>query len=154
MPALNDVLKALDRKDRTFFKKLPVEEQKKVSAFLNLRYASSVVGSTEIEEYYLLSANKHANESLFDLSKFPDLQWLICTTVSPGIGGQRHKWIKNPSNKTSSSNGKIVKFLKKVYPFAKDDDISVMEKVMSVDDIINLAVEMGYDDKQIRSELG
>jgi hypothetical protein len=144
-------MRAFDTKDRNFYKSLNDEERKKFSTYLMIRWGSSVQGSTELQQYYLLSCNENLNKHFFDLSKHPELQWLLATTVSPGMGTFRHDWIKQ--KKKESSNNKAVKFLRQIYPEYKEDELELLIKINSIEDLKQLAREHGWDDKRIRAEL-
>ena len=144
-------MRAFDNKDRDFYKNLTDEERKKFSNFLMIRWGSSVQGSTELQQYYLLSCNENLNKHFFDLARYPDLQWLSATTVSPGMGTFRHDWIKQ--KKRNGSNNKVVKFLRQVYPEHKQDELELLAQINDINDIKKLAREHGWDDKRIKSEL-
>ena len=144
-------MRAFDSKDRRFYQDLTDEERKKFSTYLMVRWGSSVQGSTELQQYYLLSCNENLNKHFFDLARYPELQWLAATTVSPGMGSFRHDWIKQ--KKRESSNNKTVKFLKQIYPDYKDDELELLIKINTTADIKQLAREHGWDDKRIKSEL-
>ena len=96
---LNKVLPALDRKDRKFYDNLSDEEKKAFSSFLILKYSASIIGDSELEHYYIASTNHYANKHMFDLARFPKLQWLMLTAVSPDLGSQRHSWSQQKSKK-------------------------------------------------------
>jgi hypothetical protein len=99
---LNSELAALDLKDRQFRQKLTDEERKKFSPYLMLRYSASVEGSVDLQSYYLMATNENVNKNFFELGKKHDeLQWLTCTTVSPGMGKQRHYWHGAPARSKS-----------------------------------------------------
>jgi hypothetical protein len=144
-------MRAFDNKDRNFYKNLTDEERKKFSNFLMIRWGSSVQGSTELQQYYLLSCNENLNKHFFDLARYPELQWLSATTVSPGMGAFRHDWIKQ--KKRDGSNNKVVKFLRQLYPERKQDEIELLAQINDINDIKKLAKEHGWDDKRIKSEL-
>jgi hypothetical protein len=144
-------MRAFDSKDRQFYRELTDEERKKFSNFLMIRWGSSVQGSAELQQYYLLSCNENLNKHFFDLARYPELQWLSATTVSPGMGVFRHDWIKQ--KKRDSSNNKIVKFLRQVYPEYKQDELELLAQINDINDIKQLAREHGWDDKRIKSEL-
>lgn len=144
-------MRAFDSKDRMFYQELTDEERKKFSIYLMIRWGSSVQGSTELQQYYLLSCNENLNKHFFDLAKYPELQWLAATTVSPGMGSFRHDWIKQ--KKRDSSSNKVIKFLKQFYPDYKDDELELLAQINTIDDIKKLAREHGWDDRRIKSEL-
>ena len=143
-------MRALDSKDREFYNSLTDEERKKFSNFLMIRWGSSVQGSTELQQYYLLSCNENLNKHFFDLSKHPKLQWLAATTVSPGMGTFRHDWIKP---KKLDNNNKVLKFLRNLRPDLGEDDIALLAEINTVADLKQMARELGWDDKRIKSEL-
>lgn len=144
-------MRAFDSKDRKFYADLTDEERKKFSNFLMIRWGSSVQGSPELQEYYLLSCNENLNKHFFDLAKHPELQWLSATTVSPGLGNFRHDWIKQ--KKREGSNNKAVKFLRQIYPDYKEDELELLAQINDTADLKKLAKEHGWDDKRIKSEL-
>jgi hypothetical protein len=148
---ITNEMRQLDSKNRDFYRELTDEERKKFSNYLMIRWGSSVEGSTELQEYYLLSCNENLNKNFFDISKHPFLQWLTVTTVSPNMGNFRHEWIK--LKKSESSNNKAAKFLKQIYPSYSDDEIELLIKLNDTRDIKNLAREHGWDEKRIKSEL-
>jgi hypothetical protein len=144
-------MRAFDSKDRRFYADLTDEERKKFSNFLMIRWGSSVQGSSELQQYYLLSCNENLNKHFFDLARYPELQWLSATTVSPGTGNFRHDWIKQ--KKREGSNNKAVKFLRQIYPERKQDELELLAQINDINDIKQLAREHGWDDKRIKSEL-
>jgi hypothetical protein len=141
----------LDRKNRLFYDELTDDERKKFSNYLMLRWSSSVQADSDIQAYYVMSCNENLNKHFFNLSRHPKLQWLCATAVSPGIGAFRHQWIA-PKKKDGVDN-KASKFLREIYPLAKDDEIELLRQLNTKDDLKQLAREHGWDDKRIKSEL-
>jgi len=150
--SINNEMAQLDTKNRAFYDELNEEERKKFTTYLMLRYAASVDGSADLQEWYLRVTNERVNQNFFDLSKHPKLQWLLCTSVSPGMGRQRHYW--QASKKKEGSNSKSIKFLTKLYPTMKDDEISLLAEMNDVNDLKALAKSMGIPDNEIKKELG
>jgi hypothetical protein len=144
-------MNCFDRKDRDFYISLTDEERKKFSNYLMIRWGSSVQGSTELQQYYLLSCNENLNKHFFDLAKYPELQWLSATTVSPGMGNFRHDWIKQ--KKRDSTDNKTVKFLRNFYPDYSVEELELLAQINTKEDIKQLAKKHGWDDKRIKSEL-
>ena len=142
----------LDVKNREFYDELNDEEKKKFSTYLMLRYAASVDGGADLQEWYLRATNDRINQNFFDLNKHPKLQWLLCTTVSPDMGRQRHYW--QASKKKDSANSKTVKFLTKLYPHMKADELALLAELNDVKDIKAMAKSMGMPDSEIKKELG
>lgn len=150
--SIKSEMAAFDSKDREFYDSLTAEERRKFSPFLMIRYGSCVRGSPELQEWYLRATNERLNVNFFDLGKHPKLQWLLSTTVSPGMGNQFHEWIA-PKKRASEGN-KVQKFIRNLYPELKEDDIALLGRLNSKDDIKQLARSLGYDDKRIKEELG
>lgn len=141
----------LDRKNRLFYDELTEDERKKFSTYLMLRWSSSVQADSDIQAYYVMSCNENLNKHFFNLSRHPKLQWLCATAVSPGIGTFRHQWIA-PKKKDGVDN-KASKFLREIYPLAKDDEIELLRQLNTKDDLKQLAREHGWDDRRIKAEL-
>lgn len=165
-------MRAVDTKDRDFYDNLSDEERKQFSTYLMIRWASSVAsGNPEIDQYYLLATNERLNKNFFNLTKAFDpsveteneksgdvdskyhdkLNWLATTTISPGIGTQRHEWISAPKRKAAST--KAEKFLGKMYPELKADDITLMASLNDTKSLKKLAEAMGMSPEQIKKEL-
>ena len=142
----------LDTKNRKFYDELNEEERKKFSTYLMLRYAASVEGGPDIQEWYLRVTNERINANFFDLGKHPKLQWLLCTTVSPDMGRQRHYW--QASKKKEGSNSKALKFLTKLYPHLRTDELELLAELNDAKELKALAKTMGMSDSDIKKDLG
>jgi len=141
---------AFDRKDRAYYDKFTDEQRKKFSTYLMLRYGASVQGNADLQAYYLLATNENVNKYFFDVNKHPKLQWLMCTSVSPGMGKQHHYW---QAAKKKETNSKAVKFLTALYPQLKDDEIELLAEINDKRDLTDMARKLGWDDKRIKAEL-
>lgn len=150
--SIKSEMSALDRKDRTFYDSLTDEEKKKFSPFLMIRYGATVAGSADLQAYYLMSCNERLNKHFFDVNtaQHKKLQWLMATTVSPGMGNQYHQWIKLGKKTTDNKN---VKFLRELYPHLKEDDLKLMAELNDKDDLKAYAKGLGWADKDIKKEL-
>lgn len=127
---LFEVLAALDKKDYGFYDRLSLEQQKKFVPFTMIQWMSAIKASGDLQGYYLMSVEYHANKYLFNenVQKHPKLQWLMLCASSPGIGKQFHQWIPNISQKVSKLESPaklkdIKDYYKKIYPKANDSDI-------------------------------
>ena len=142
-------MRAFDTKDRAFYDDLTPDERKKFSTFLMLKWGCNVEGSAELQEWYLRAHNDRVNINFFDLGRHPKLQWLLCTTVSPGLGSKRHYWLK--TNK--ADDRKTYKFIESQFPTLKSDEIELMLELNTIDQLKEMARDLGWDDKRIKSEL-
>ena len=131
--SINNEMAVFDRKDRKFYDSLTVDERKKFSNFLMIRYGSSVQGGRDLQEFYLIATNERLNKHFFTINRHPKLQWLCATTVSPGMGTQRHSWIA-PKKKEPGA-GSIKKQLAELFPHLKDDEIEVLAEINTKKDI-------------------
>ena len=131
--SINNEMSVFDRKDRTFYDSLTPEERKKFSNFLMIRYGSSVQGSRDLQEFYLIATNERLNKHFFNINRHPKLQWLCATTVSPGMGTQRHQWIAPKKKEPGTSSFK--KQLAELYPHLRDDEIALMAEINTKKDI-------------------
>jgi hypothetical protein len=132
---LFDAIAALDRKDYTFYDKLPPDQQKKFTSFMLVRYMSYIKGSGDVAGYYARSVDYHANKYIFNeyVQKHPKLQWLMLCASSPGLGKQFHPCIPQIKEKVSllkepAQLKDIKEYYKKIYPKAGDDDIDEVSK--------------------------
>ena len=138
-------MRMFDRKVRTFYDDLTVEEKKKFSNYLMIRWGSAVEGSRDMQEFYVIACNERFNKHFFNISKHPKLQWLLATTVSPDLGTPRHPWIA-PKKKEAGLSAKR-KALMEIYPHYKDDDIDVMARITTQKEIDAYNRAAGKDKK-------
>jgi hypothetical protein len=135
----------LDRKNRDFYDELTVDERKKFSNYLMLRWSSSVQGDRELQEYYLQSCNHYLNKHFFDINRHPKLQWMCATAVSPNMGNQKHHWIA-PKKKETGSN-EIKKFLLEHHPTMKIQDVETLSQFVTKKEIKEHLRDHGHADK-------
>lgn len=134
---------SFDRKDRDFYDNLTDQERKDFKNFLMIRWGSSVEGSSEMQEYYLIATNERLNKHFFDINKHPKLQWLCTTSVSPGMGIQRHNWISN--KKKGSTNNTIRKQLGELFPHLEEDSLDLMATLNTQKDINEYMKKLGME---------
>lgn len=120
-------MRCFDEKDRNFYDSLTDEERKKFSNYLMIRWGSSVHGSRELQEFYVVATNERLNKHFYAVNRHPRLQWLMATSVSPGMGVHRHQWIA-PKKKESGSS-EVKKTLMQLYPTMKMSDIETLAAI-------------------------
>ena len=121
---IKNEMREFDRKNRRFYDDLTEEERKKFSNYLMIRWGSAVYGSREMQEFYVIATNERLNRHFFAVNRHPKLQWLMATTVSPGMGSLDHPWIA-PKKKPTGSN-EVKKMLMELYPNMKITDIETL----------------------------
>ena len=67
------------------------------------------------------------------------------------MGRHRHTWLA--AKKRDSSNNKSEKFLREIYPNARDDEIALIARINDKSELKELARAHGWDDKRIKEYL-
>ncbi len=142
---LADVMLAIDRKRRDWYHGLTDEQVKAFSAWMMMRYASSVQGGNAAS--YLFMVNECVNKNFSDLSKHPELQWLLFTLCGSGKK-EFHPYIKPPTSRKKKN--RIAEWLSELYPLAKSDEVDLIIKLNDKADLKNLALENGMSDREIK----
>jgi hypothetical protein len=149
---ISNEMDAFDRKDRAYYDKFTDEQRKKFSTYLMLRYGASVTGDITLQSYYLMATNQRVNKHFFDLNRHPKLQWLMCTSVSPGMGNKYHYWLP-AKKKVGASTNKLIKFVREIWPNLKEDELEMIITLNDKKELKQLAKEHGWNDKQIKTDL-
>ncbi len=126
---------AFDLKDRGFYDDLTEEERKKFSPFLMIRWGSAVEGSRELQEYYVIATNERLNKHFFSINgtQHRKMHWLMSTSVSPGLGRQRHSWIA--PYKRDKSNSAKRRALARMRPDLDDPELDVLMAITTQKEI-------------------
>ena len=143
--SIGNEMAQFDSKNRQFFDELTDEERKKFSPFLMIRYGSSVSGSRDLQEFYLIATNERLNKKFFavNTTQHKKLQWLMATTVSPGLGNFRHNWIA-PKKKEPGA-GSMRKQLADLFPHLRDDEIDLLAQITTKKEIDTYLRELGQE---------
>jgi len=146
---LKDIMAALDKKDRGFYSRLSDEQKKAFVPWMMMRYASSAQGRNAA--HYLFMVNELVNKNFSDVSKHPELQWLLMTAAGSGKV-EFHPYIKPPNSKKKKD--KLSEFIYSIYPNFKRDDLELFLMLNTKDELKELAKAHGYDDKTIADSFG
>ena len=143
--SIGNEMAQFDSKNRQFFDELTDEERKKFSPFLMIRYGSSVLGGRDLQEFYLIATNERLNKKFFavNTAQHKKLQWLMATTVSPGLGNFRHNWIA-PKKKEPGA-GSMRKQLMELFQQLKDDEIALLAQITTKKEIDTYLRELGQE---------
>jgi len=139
-----EIMENMDNKNYNFYDSLSEEDKKKFSPYMILKWGSCVENDGNVGRYYTLSSNENSNMDFWNISKHPKLQWLACCAMSPKIGRTRHYWIG--SVKKGSSNP-LKSRLMEIHPSMKEDEIDLLLKMNSEEDIKKWLVEQGLEQK-------
>jgi len=146
---LKDVMAAIDKKDRGFYNRLTDEQKKAFSAWMMMRYCSSVQGKDAAN--YIYMTNELVNYQFMEVSKHPELQWLLLSACGTGKIGF-HPYLKPPNSRKKKN--KVFDFISNIMPHMKAEDIDNLINLNTVDELKEYAREHGYDDKSIKDIFG
>ena len=146
---LKEIMAAIDKKDRNFYNNLSDDQKKAFSAWMMMRYCSSVQGRDAAN--YIYMTNELVNYQFSEVSKHPELQWLLLSAC--GVGKiQFHPYLKPPNSRKKKN--KIFEFIYSIYPHMKAEDINNMIDINTKEELTEFAVAHGYDDKTIKDIFG
>jgi hypothetical protein len=143
--SIQNEMAQFDLKNRSFYDELTDEERKKFSNYLMIRWGSAVQGVPDLQEFYVISTKERLNKHFFNVSKHPKLQWLMATSVSPGMGTHRHPWIA--PKKKEGNNNEVKKALMELYPQMKMSDIEALASITDKKELREYLREHGGIDK-------
>lgn len=146
---LKEIMAAIDKKDRGFYSRLSIEQKKAFSAWMMMRYCSSVQGRFSAD--YIFMTNELVNKDFSEVSKHPELQWLLMSACGSGKV-EFHPYIKPPTARKKKN--KVFEFVYGIYPHMKAEDIEEFIKLNNTADLKKLAEAHGYDDKSIKDIFG
>ena len=146
---LKDIMAAIDKKDRNFYNNLTDEGKKAFSAWMMMRYCSSVQGRDAAN--YIFLTNELVNYQFNEVSKHPELQWLLLSACGTGKI-QFHPYLKPPNARKKKN--KVFEFVYSVFPHMKSEDINNFIDLNTKEDLKTLAKQHGYDDKTIKEIFG
>jgi len=146
---LKDIMAAIDKKDRGFYNRLSDEQKKAFSAWMMMRYCSSVQGRDAAN--YIFMTNELVNYQFMEVSKHPELQWLLLSACGTGKI-QFHPYLKPPNARKKKN--KVFEFVYSVFPHMKSEDINNFIDLNTKEDLKTLAKQHGYDDKTIKEIFG
>lgn len=148
---LREVLALIDTRSGSVWDELSEEQKKfvKRDLFILNRYVSSVKSQEyALQKRFILSVNQYYNKHWNALQSHPELLWRLLCICSPTTEEiYDHEWI---GFKKKEKKNPAVKFLSEIYPTMKLEDIENIARIVSLEDIKELARHHGYDNKQIK----
>ena len=149
---LKDILAAIDMNPKSVWDELSDDDRKQVSFYLLNRYASAIKGTKEQKELQILKTNQYYNKNFFTLSTHKKLLWfLLCMTASDKKNIRYHEWIGYKFKE--SNNNKAFKFLEKLYPNKKIDELRLLANINTTKELKELAEDLGMSKEQIKKLL-
>lgn len=110
-----------------------------------MRYASCVRGNMSAD--YLYMVNECINNRFSDVSKHPELQWLLFTVAGCGKT-QNHEYIKPPN--TRKKKNKVSVAISELMPHLKHDELALFLSLNTKDDLKQFVRDAGVPDKEIK----
>ena len=144
-----DIFETLSKADTNsldFYSTLDEEQKKQFSPWLMNRWMSSTKNN---QEYHLIFTNELCNVDMNSISRHPELQWKLIASVGMGTK-QRHEWIKPTGGKRKN---KKTEFIKSMFPNMKYDEIDTFCMLHTDEEIVNIALSMGYQEKELKEIL-
>lgn len=109
-------------------------------------------GSTEVQQHYVLAVNEYYNKGWNELQKHPKLLWhLLCMCKYDGKI-KKHQWIA-PKKIGSELSNKRAKVLEELYPLKKYDEIDLLSKITTDEEVAELARDHGWEESEIKKKL-
>ena len=112
----------------------------------NTRFPPYQKYTREEKELAVFKTNEYYNKNWAILgNKHPKLQWLILCQCGNTGKKEFHPWIG--FKKKNGDDGKVVNFLKSIYPNMKEDEVELLARISTKKEIKELAQEHGIDVK-------
>lgn len=146
--SLDATLQALDRKNLNYYDSLVDEEKKAYSAYVLMRYMSSVSPQSSMQSYAVLATNDLVNIGFFNLGKHPELQHkLMCLA---GTGQKQYRPYIPIKNSRTSSTKVLDQFIRDMNPGCNDTELSIVKKQLDLETIKQLGKDAGLSDKDLK----
>ena len=144
---IKDILAAIDMGALEVWDELSDEERKQVSFFLLNRYVSSVKSNRDSQELAVFKTNEYYNKHFYTLQKHKKLLWHLLCLSGNTKNIMYHEWIGY--KKKTGDNSKSVKYLMKMFPNMKTDEVELLARISTKKEIFALAADYGIDKKDV-----
>lgn len=148
---LKEKIQAVDQNIRELWDAMDETNQKllKSELFILNRYISNAkTSSREIQEHFVITVNEYFNKHFYTLQKHPKLLWmLLCMCSYDGNRTFFHEWIGH--KKRAGSDNKKLKFLDEIYPEMKIDELELLAKISTTEELIELGRLHGFEESTL-----
>ena len=148
--AIKEILSWIDNGYKEIWNELEDDHKKQISFWLLNRYVSSVSGNREKQELAIFKTNEYYNKHFNSIGVGKDnghqqLMWqLLCMSGNTGKN-EFHSWIG--FKKKDGSNSKAVKLIEQIYPHLKNDEVELLARISTKQELKQLAQEYEIDIK-------
>jgi hypothetical protein len=153
---LKEKIQAVDQNVRELWDALDADQQKVLTKefyILNRYISSAKTPNKEAQQHFVLAVNEYYNKNWNALQKHPQLLWLLlCLCSYDGASVFFHEWI-GPKKVGSDTTNKRAKILEELYPTKKFDEIELLAKMSTDDEVLELAIDHGLDKATIKKRL-
>ena len=140
---LRNGLKAVDFRNKDYYDRINDHERSLYSPYMLMRYASSISSKDQFYvEHYVEMVNECVNKHCFSLGKHKKLLWIL-TAMCGALKQQFHPWIK-PMKRVPN---KSLKQLLTLFPNAKEDDLEILDKIITDRELEELLESHGIEPK-------
>ena len=141
---IKEILSWIDNGHKDIWDQLEDDHKKQISFWLLNRYVSSVNGNREKQELAIFKTNEYYNKNYMAVSKELKLMWqLLCMSGSTGKN-EFHPWI---GFKKKTGDNKSIKLLEQIYPNMKADEVELLARLSTKQELKQLAEEHNIDVK-------
>jgi len=139
-----DVMRNIDVKNRGYYSSLSDEEKKALAPIVIMRWMTGI-GASARQVYFM---NEIVNPYVFSLHRHPELLvklMMVCT------GGRKshYKWRKR-EKKNATGTSKLVELVCSYFGYSKADASDALP-LLSDDDLLSYAVQLGYQPDELKT---
>jgi broad specificity phosphatase PhoE len=145
-----EVIPAIDRRNMNFWTDLSDEQKKELSPWLVQRWASSAEAQAEWQEYFIQATNERVNMHMADLSKHPELLWMLLASTGAKKGFRR-SWL-GASKRAKKDH--IMEFLGELYPNAGEQELELLREINDEAELKQIAEQMNLKTSEIKEVFG
>ena len=136
-----DVLGKINKKNHTFFREMPKDQQNAIAPVVLMRWMS---GTTDARQIFFL--NEAVNPFVFPLANHKELLIDLMTVCAPGKF-QKYKWHKS-LNKRTTSTPIAVSVIRDYFDYSQREAQQSLP-LLSNDDVLDYAEQLGYQKEEI-----
>jgi hypothetical protein len=144
---LMGTLEAADRGLKDYYSNLTEEERKGFAPKVVMRWLSVLSDKSREREYAILAVNELINLRLYELSKHPELVWLLMTVAGTGKK-QYHQWI--PTKKADSKTPLFDKLINAQWPLINEEERDLLKSLRTQEEWMKFAKGSALSDKELK----
>jgi hypothetical protein len=142
---LSEVMGAIDTRNMDWYANLEPERKKAFSAWMMMRYASSVEGNMAAS--YMFYVNECVNKDFGALKGHDELQWRLMAACGRGRK-VRHYYVKPPTSRKKKD--RVIEFLLELFPHMKVEEVEMLRDMNNKEELKQFVRDHGVDDKTIK----